>query len=54
LFWLRRPTRSLLVLVGGQRVVACDRRTTLPGRALVAVDRSLSMDVPGPQRDPAD
>jgi hypothetical protein len=44
----------LLVLVGAQPVVARDRRTTLPGRVIVAVDRTLSMDVADPQRDPAD
>jgi hypothetical protein len=44
----------ILLLVGGQPIFARDRRTTLPGRVIVAVDRSLSLDVSDPQREPAD
>ena len=55
LFGLRLAVLVLvLLLVGGQPIYARDHRTTLPGRVIVAVDRSLSMDVPDPQRDPAD
>jgi hypothetical protein len=44
----------LLLLVGGQPIFARDRTTTLPGRVIIAVDRSLSMDMTDPQTPPAD
>src|SRR5437763_371258 len=44
----------LLSLVCLQPVVARDRTYGLPGRVLVAVDRSDSMDVADPQREPVD
>jgi hypothetical protein len=43
----------ILLLVCGQPIFARDTRTTLPGRVIVAVDRSWSMDVADPQREPA-
>jgi hypothetical protein len=44
----------ILLLVCGQPIFARDRRTTLPGRVIVAVDCSQSMDVTDPQRPPAE
>lgn len=44
----------VLLLVCAQPIYARDRRSTLPGRVVVVVDRSASLDVPDPQRDPAD
>jgi hypothetical protein len=44
----------LLGLVSLQPVLAHDKIFGLPGRVLVAVDRSESMDVADPQRSPAD
>ena len=40
----------VLALVGLQPVYAHERRRDLPGRVVVAVDRSLSMDIRDPQR----
>jgi hypothetical protein len=44
----------VLALVCLQPIYAHDHRRDLPGRVLVAVDRSLSMDVRDPQRPGAD
>ncbi len=44
----------VLFVVCLQPIFARDRLTELPGRILIAVDRSGSMDVPDPQRDGAD
>lgn len=44
----------VLFLVCLQPVAAHDRRREVPGRVLVVVDRSKSMDLPDPQRSPAD
>src|SRR5262249_17628325 len=44
----------ILFLVCLQPVYARDRTIGLPGRVLVAVDRSDSMDVSDPQRTPAE
>src|SRR5262245_38286776 len=44
----------VLLLVCGQPIYARDRKHTLPGRVIVVVDRSASMDVPDPQRAPAE
>ncbi len=45
---------ALLFLVLLQPVLGSSTTVELPGRVLVAVDRSDSMDVSDPQRDPAD
>ncbi len=44
----------VLFVVCLQPIFARDRLTELPGRILIAVDRSGSMDIPDPQRDGAD
>src|SRR6202043_1032726 len=44
----------LLFLVCLQPVFAHDHTTPLPGKVLVAVDRSDSMDVADPQREPVE
>jgi hypothetical protein len=44
----------VLLVVCLQPIYARDRVTELPGRVLVAVDRSGSMDVTDPQREPGD
>src|SRR5919202_7074254 len=44
----------LLALVCLQPVYAREQRGELPGRVLVAVDRSDSMEVADPQREPAE
>lgn len=51
-----RLTAVLLAvfLVGFQPILGHDWTEKLPGRVLVAVDRSLSMDVADPQRSPID
>lgn len=55
LLFLRLTVLTLIVgLVVMQPVYARDVRSTLPGRVIVVVDRSASMDLPDPQRNPAD
>jgi hypothetical protein len=44
----------VLMVVCLQPIFARDRITELPGRILIAVDRSSSMDVTDPQREPGD
>src|SRR5258708_5945455 len=55
LFGLRLVVFLLvLALLLARPVFARDRHTKLPGRVLIAVDRSASLDVADPQRSPAD
>jgi hypothetical protein len=55
LLLLRLVVLVLLVfLVGLQPVLGRDVKEELPGRVLIAVDRSASMDVADPQRPPVD
>jgi hypothetical protein len=55
LLLLRLVVLLLLVfLVGLQPVLGRDVKEELPGRVLIAVDRSASMDVADPQRPPPD
>jgi hypothetical protein len=55
LLLLRLVVLLLLVfLVGLQPVLGRDVKEELPGRVLIAVDRSASMDVADPQRPPLD
>src|SRR5262249_19035072 len=44
----------VLLLLSAQPVYARDYRSTLSGGSLVVADRPASLDVPDPQREPAD
>ena len=44
----------ILILVCLQPIYARDRLYETPGRILIAVDRSESMNIPDPQREPGD
>jgi hypothetical protein len=55
LFCLRLAVLTLLLcLICLQPVYARDRHLDLPGRVLIAIDRSESMNITDPQREPAE